>query len=295
MSQENYVEGCSMQRPLFLEANGLCFWKACFETYVKSKYIDLWQFIQNNDFYFEVEDSKTKLMKENPYELLQDEQKKQLGKNNEAKMTLYNALPRKEYERVFMCKTAKENTRSSQSPMKKLLIVVSHDSTAIVTSLKSLDPDYSSKNHVRKFLRALLLKWRAKVTVIKEAKDLATLPLDELIALKAKVTREQTSDDSDSQVESDEDLDEEEKVKAFNLMARNFWLGRGRGNSFGNKGVESSKQKGVCYNCEIEGHFASECRKPKENKAFSEDHKVIVKTAMNLKMMQLVLWRSTLK
>ncbi|GJR87825.1 hypothetical protein Tco_0211836 [Tanacetum coccineum] len=50
--------------------------------------------IQNGDFYYEVEDSETKLMKEMPYELLEDYQKKKLGKNNEAKMTLYNALPR---------------------------------------------------------------------------------------------------------------------------------------------------------------------------------------------------------
>ncbi|GJZ33335.1 hypothetical protein Tco_0578771 [Tanacetum coccineum] len=120
---------------------------------------------------------------------------------------------------------------------------------AIVTSLKSLDPDYSSKNHVRKFLRALQLKWRAKVTAIEEAKDLATLLLDELIgnlkvyemvldndgvgskttkekvkslALKSKVTREQTSDDSYSQRGTDEDIDKEEKAEAFNLLARNF-------------------------------------------------------------------------
>ncbi|GKF94147.1 hypothetical protein Tco_0283847, partial [Tanacetum coccineum] len=52
---------------------------------------------------------------------------------------------------------------------------------AIMTSLKSLYPGYSSKNYVRKFLCALPLKWRANVTTIEEAKYLATLPLDELI------------------------------------------------------------------------------------------------------------------
>ncbi|GJS41312.1 hypothetical protein Tco_0566355 [Tanacetum coccineum] len=200
-------------------------------------------------------------MNEMPYELLKDEEKKQLGKNNEAKMTLYNALPRKEYERVFMCKTAKEVwhtliiTHQGNSEVKNCMIdlltqeyekfSISNEETidsgftrfnVIVTSLKSLDPDYSSKNHVRKFLRALPLKWRAKVTAIKEAKDLTTLPLDELVgnlkiyemilendgaifktttkekvkslALKAKVTREQTSDDSDSQGGSDKNADE---------------------------------------------------------------------------------------
>nr|GFB55976.1 zf-CCHC domain-containing protein/UBN2 domain-containing protein [Tanacetum cinerariifolium] len=40
---------------------------------------------------------------------------------------------------------------------------------------------YSSKNYIRKFLRALHPKWRAKVTVIKESKDLTSLSIDELI------------------------------------------------------------------------------------------------------------------
>ncbi|GJV45897.1 zf-CCHC domain-containing protein, partial [Tanacetum coccineum] len=225
-------------------------------------------------FYYEVEDSKTKLMKETMYGLLEDDQKNQLGKNNEAKMTLYNALP--QYEKFSI--SSKETIGSGFIQFK-----------AIVTSLKSLDTEYSSKNYVGKFLCALPLKWRAKVTTIKEAKYLATLPLDELIGnlkvyeivldndgiaskttkekvksltLKAKVTREQTSDNNDSQGESDEDIDEEEEAKAFNLF------GSSRGNSFSNKGGESSKQKGACYNFEIEGHFASECRMPKENKAF---------------------------
>ncbi|GKD45479.1 hypothetical protein Tco_1270124 [Tanacetum coccineum] len=51
----------------------------------------------------------------------------------------------------------------------------------IITSLKALDEGYSSKNYVRKFLRALHPKWRAKVTAIEESKDLTSLSLDELI------------------------------------------------------------------------------------------------------------------
>ncbi|GKB20382.1 hypothetical protein Tco_0854305 [Tanacetum coccineum] len=48
----------------------------------------------------------------------------------------------------------------------------------IITSLKTLDEGYSSKNFVRKFLHP---KWRAKVTTIEESKDLTSLYLDELI------------------------------------------------------------------------------------------------------------------
>ncbi|GKD58997.1 hypothetical protein Tco_1296506 [Tanacetum coccineum] len=51
----------------------------------------------------------------------------------------------------------------------------------IITSLKALDESFSSRNHVRKFLRSLPTKWRPNVTEIDESKDLSTLPLDELI------------------------------------------------------------------------------------------------------------------
>ncbi|GJT13490.1 UBN2 domain-containing protein [Tanacetum coccineum] len=47
---------------------------------------------------------------------------------------------------------------------------------------KALDEGvFFSKNYVRKFLRALHPKWRAKVTAIEESKDLTSLSLDELI------------------------------------------------------------------------------------------------------------------
>ncbi|GKB56269.1 hypothetical protein Tco_0912455 [Tanacetum coccineum] len=190
-------------------------------------------------------------------------------------MTLYNDLSHREYERVFIYKTTKEVwhtliiTHQGNSQVKdcnidlltqqyekfSILNEETIDSgytrfNAIVTSLKYLDKDYSNKNYVRKFLRALPLKWRAKVTSIEEAKDLTTFPLDEQIgnlkvyemvlendgvsaktttervkslALKANVTREQTSDDSVSQEGSNEDVDEEEaEAEAFNLIARKF-------------------------------------------------------------------------
>ncbi|GKF55284.1 hypothetical protein Tco_0165624 [Tanacetum coccineum] len=52
----------------------------------------------------------------------------------------------------------------------------------IITSLKALDEGFLSKNYVRKFLRALHLKWRAKVIAIEESKNLTSLSLDELIS-----------------------------------------------------------------------------------------------------------------
>ncbi|GKC79599.1 hypothetical protein Tco_1130373, partial [Tanacetum coccineum] len=51
----------------------------------------------------------------------------------------------------------------------------------IITSLKALDEGYSSKNHVRKFLRALHPKRRAKVIASEESTNLTSLSIDELI------------------------------------------------------------------------------------------------------------------
>ncbi|GKE22188.1 hypothetical protein Tco_1433700 [Tanacetum coccineum] len=132
--------------------------------------------------------------------------KRNLLKNNEVKMVFYNALPKKEYEIIFMCKTAKDIWQSllithqgnSQVKDNKIDLLVqqyeqftileeeSIDSgftrfNTIITSLKALDEGFSSKNYVRKFLRALHPKWRAKVTPIEESKDLSSLALEELI------------------------------------------------------------------------------------------------------------------
>nr|GFA30844.1 UBN2 domain-containing protein [Tanacetum cinerariifolium] len=94
----------------------------------------------------------------------------------------------------------------------------------IITSLKALDEGFSSKNYVRKFLRALHPKWRAKVTAIEESKDLSSLALNELIgnlkrqkervksiALKAK------KESSDAEILTSKSDDEE-----YAMALRNF-------------------------------------------------------------------------
>jgi hypothetical protein len=108
MESEKYLEGQSMQRPPLFESDGFLYWKNRFETYVKSKDLDLWHIITNGDFLPIQNNPETKKDEIVPFEKQNDDLKRKLAKNNEAKMVIYNALPRKEYERIFMCETAKE-------------------------------------------------------------------------------------------------------------------------------------------------------------------------------------------
>ncbi|GJW53397.1 hypothetical protein Tco_0097482 [Tanacetum coccineum] len=112
--------------------------------------------------------------------------------------------------------------------------------------LKALDEGFSSKNYVRKFLRALHSKWRANVTAIEVSKDLTSLSLDEIIEnLKVyeviikkdpngKVKREQIrslalkakkeSSDEDSSTSDSEDEEYAMAVRDF----KKFFKRRGR-------------------------------------------------------------------
>ncbi|GJX72269.1 retrovirus-related pol polyprotein from transposon TNT 1-94 [Tanacetum coccineum] len=108
MDSDKYLEGQSMQRPPLFESDSFIYWKNRFETYVKSKDLDLWHVITNGDFQPIEQNPETKLDEVIPFKKQSDDLKKKLAKNNEAKMVIYNALPRKEYERIFMCNMAKE-------------------------------------------------------------------------------------------------------------------------------------------------------------------------------------------
>ncbi|GKC92773.1 retrovirus-related pol polyprotein from transposon TNT 1-94 [Tanacetum coccineum] len=106
-----------------------------------------WHIILNGDFPPVARNKVTQVLEVVLFEERNDKLKKRLAKNNKAKIVLYNALPTKKYERIFMCKMAKDIWK---------LLLFTHP------RLKALNEGFSSKNYVRKFLRALHPKWRAK-------------------------------------------------------------------------------------------------------------------------------------
>ncbi|GJX98317.1 zf-CCHC domain-containing protein [Tanacetum coccineum] len=163
----------------------------------------------------------------------------------------------------------------------------------IITSLKALDEGFSSKNYVRKFLRALHPKWRAKVTTIEESKNLTTLPLDELIgnlkvyeevikkdfktvkgkkeqsrSLALKVKKEVSDEDSSSSDSEDEEyaMAVKEFKKFFKRRGRFVRQPRGDRKTFQrsrNDGYGKSERK--CFRCGDPNHLIGECSKPPKN------------------------------
>ncbi|GJT35264.1 zf-CCHC domain-containing protein [Tanacetum coccineum] len=318
MDSDKYLEGQSMQRPPLFESDSFIYWKNRFERYVKSKDLDLWHVITNSDFQPIVQNLKTKLDEVVPFDKQTEDLKRRLAKNNEAKIVIYNALPRKEYERIFMCNTVKEIwktlliTHQGNSQVKDnkidLLVqqyeqfIISEDESidsafarfnTIITSLKALDDGYSSNNYVRKFLRALHPKWRAKVTEIEESKDLTSLSLDELIGnlkvhemiikkdskiVKAKGERKslalkakKESSDEESSTSRSEDEEYAMAVKDF----KKFFKRRGRfvrQPRSGKKTFQRSrddkngKSERKCFRCGGPNHLIGECPRPPRDK-----------------------------
>ncbi|GKE18377.1 zf-CCHC domain-containing protein, partial [Tanacetum coccineum] len=241
-----------------------------FETYVKSKDVDLWHVIIHGDFPPIENNPETKKDEIVPFEKQSDDLKKRVAKNNEAKMIIYNALLQESIDNAF----ARFNN--------------------IIISLKALDEGFYSKNYVRKFLKALHPKWRAKVTAIEESKDLTSLSLDELIdnlkvyeviikkdseivkgkreqsrplALKAK----KESSDEESLTSDSEDEKYAMAVRDF----KKFFKRRGRfvrqpydeRKSFQRgKDDKNDKSERKCFRCGYPNHLIGECPKPPRNK-----------------------------
>ncbi|GJX27572.1 hypothetical protein Tco_0233868 [Tanacetum coccineum] len=167
-------------------------------------------------------------------------------------MTLYNALPHSKIDLLI------------QQNEKFLILSEETIDTgytrfyAIVTSLKYLDKDDPNKNHVRKFLCALLLKWCPKVIAIKEAEDLAELPLNDLID-NFKVY------EMVLEINGVISKSTKEKVKSLAFKAK---VTRGQDSNDSEKSVGSSRREHSCYGCGNKNYFIDDCPKAKVKKEF---------------------------
>ncbi|GJU00680.1 retrovirus-related pol polyprotein from transposon TNT 1-94, partial [Tanacetum coccineum] len=134
----------------------------------------------------------------------------------------------------------------------------------IITSLKALDEGYSIKNYVRKFLRALHPKWRAKVTAIEESKDLTSL---KPLALKAK----KESSDEECSTSGSEDEEYAMAVRDFKkfLKRRGRFVRQPRNDKKTfqrSRDDENDKSDKKCFRCDDPNHLIGECPKPPKDK-----------------------------
>ncbi|GKE88193.1 hypothetical protein Tco_1565668, partial [Tanacetum coccineum] len=188
MDSNKYLEGQSMQRLPLFESDSFIYWKNRFETYVKSKDLYVCHVITNGDFQPIIQNPETKLDEVVPFEKQSDELKRRLAKNNKAKMVIYNALPRKEYERIFIYE-------SIDSAFARF--------NTIITSLKALDEGYSSKNYLIGNLKVHEMIIKKDSEIVKEKVKRKSL------ALKAK------KESSDKECSTSGSEDEEYAMAMF--------------------------------------------------------------------------------
>ncbi|GAV77425.1 zf-CCHC domain-containing protein/UBN2 domain-containing protein [Cephalotus follicularis] len=157
--------------------------------------------------------------------------------------------------------------------------------TAIINSLKNLGKTYPNQELVRKILRYLPKSWTPKVTAIEEAKDLTTLPLEQLLG--SLMTHETTLKNhkneetkkmkpvslrtSKEENESDEDGHMALITKQFKKFLKSQ-QGKKTFKKFPQNEESSKKEELICYECKKPGHFKSECPSLKKKEQFKKNN-----------------------
>ncbi|GAV62879.1 LOW QUALITY PROTEIN: zf-CCHC domain-containing protein/UBN2 domain-containing protein, partial [Cephalotus follicularis] len=146
----------------------------------------------------------------------------------------------------------------------------------IINSLQSLNKCYTNSEMVRKILRCLPKSLMPKVTAIEEAKDLNTLPLEELLG--SLMTHEMT-------IKNHEDDEEQDKKKKKVIAFKSSTTDSAK-KKFGNKHFkktfpsksETKKEEIVCFECNKPGHYKSECPRLKKAKDTIKKKKAMLAT-----------------
>ncbi|KAH9780087.1 Integrase catalytic domain-containing protein [Citrus sinensis] len=224
-------------------------------------------------------------------------EKRKMSLNSKAINALFCALDKKEFHRVFSCESAqeiwnklevvyegtnqvKESKISRYTRQYELFQMKKNENvysmytrfTNIVNTLGALGKTFSNSEKVKKIIRSLPKEWRPKRTAIEEAKDLNTLPLDDLIGSlisyeedlaaekgheekKKSITLKASKYEGDGESEPDD-----EELAMLARRFRKFFKKTGERRNFRNfKNHREKKEAITCYECKKPGHIRSEC------------------------------------
>ncbi|GAV75327.1 zf-CCHC domain-containing protein/UBN2 domain-containing protein [Cephalotus follicularis] len=144
--------------------------------------------------------------------------------------------------------------------------------TTIINAFKNLGKSYPNQELIRKIFRYLLKSWIPKVTAIEEAKDLTTLPLEQLLG--SLMTHETTMKKheyvetkkkktialraSKEESESDEDGDMALNTSQFKKFLKSQ-KGKKAFKKCPQKEESSKKEELTYFECKKPGHFKNDC------------------------------------
>ncbi|GJU78128.1 putative ribonuclease H-like domain-containing protein [Tanacetum coccineum] len=226
-----------------------------------------------------LEEHVTQVLEVVPFEEQSDDLKKILAKNKKAKMVLHNALPKKEYERIFMCKTAKDIWQSllithqgnSQVKDNKIDLLVQQYEQFTILEEESIDSGFARFNTIIPSLKALdeaqdALIGNLKVHEVVMEKDYEIYKDKKErvkpIALKAK------KDSSDDETLTSRSDDEEYATairnfkKFFRIKGKFVRQPRGEKKSFRQRDEKKGKNDRKCFRCGDPNHLIGVVPKP---------------------------------
>ncbi|KAH9733812.1 Integrase catalytic domain-containing protein [Citrus sinensis] len=286
----------STTRPPFFDGNGYAHWKTRMRIYLQALDYEIWEVVCDGPFMpmckDEVGDDIPK-----PSSQWSELEKRKMSLNSKAMNALFCALDKKEFHRVSSCESAqeiwnklevvyegtnqvKESKISRYTCQYELFQMEQNENvysiytrfTDIVNTLGALGKTFSNSEKVKKIIRSLLKEWRPKRTVIEEAKNLNTLPLNDLIGSLISYEEDLAAEKRDeekkksialkaSKYESDGDSEpDDEELAMLARRFRKFFKKTEERRKFRNfKNQREKKEVITCYECKKPGHIRSEC------------------------------------
>ncbi|KAH9792467.1 hypothetical protein KPL71_004134 [Citrus sinensis] len=296
LNDSTFREGQSTTRPPFFDGNDYAYWKTRIRIYLQALDYEIWEVVCDGPFMptfkDEVGDDIPK-----PSSQWSELEKRKMSLNSKAMNALFCALDKKEFHRVSSCESAqeiwnklevvyegtnqvKESKISRYTRQYELFQMEENENvysmytrfTDIVKTLGALGKTFSNSEKVTKIIRSLPKEWRPKRTAIEEAKDLNTLPLDDLIgslisyeedlaAERGHGEKKKSIALKTSKYESDEESEpDDEELAMLARRFRKFFKKTGERRNFRNfKNYREKKEAITCYECKKPGHIRSEC------------------------------------